>query len=699
MSAIALLQLPQSIEQQSINLADYVSANEAAEKLGRNAGGFRRTCREQLAALGVAILAASPASGQMQWYVKRSYDPRLASDGRAAISFAELEQYSGRQRDLALQKLACVKEYRKVINGASPIEPKKAALVERLREQFPKLKISRSGLYEWHLSAYKGIAALVDKRGGHQSQEASAEAWKAFEDLYLHQNQPAVRHCWKIVRRLATENGWRWISYSQCRRQLDAKIPPERQMFSRDPERWRTQYSPAIKQHEESWRAGHRWISDGKVLDLWCSWRNTIIRPILVIWFDWRTRRVVGHFLSAGEDNSAILGAFGNAMRDEANFGGPREVVTDNGKSFSSYIFHGATKQERRSKIAPSVDEDVARGIFAMLGIAAHFAIPFNPNGKSRCERFFGNLASFAREFETFCGISSETKPERLKEILANPAKIPTFAEAETRLVAFINEYNSNADHAMDDLSENGVKLSPNEAFSRWCDTRRVMADPAALDLLLAHWHKPVTVGRNGISLTIGGRTLHYGHVTEALRPFKSPGRKVKRAVNVSYDPAALETVRVYDSQFRFVTIAPMNRVGGVVQGMTKADYTETHRQMAAYRRSLKHQAEYSITSILSTEEQVEEAAMKRQARERREAERAAQPAQMRLIQTSLDGQSTEVRRDERRGDFQPAAMSSPQADPYAALRKNQNLHPTPKPATPRKELDGFALLRKRRFA
>ena len=82
---------------------------------------------------------------------------------------------------------------------------------------------------------------------------------------------------------------------------------------------------------------------------------------------------------------------------------------------------------------------------------------------------------------------------------------------------AFIDDHNHNADHAIDDLSDNGVKISPNRRiYANWCGTRRVMADPAALDLLLAHWSKPLTVGRNGISLTIGGRTLHYGHVTKA---------------------------------------------------------------------------------------------------------------------------------------------------------------------------------------
>ena len=640
-------QLPSSIEPQSINLTDCIPGSAAADRLSRDRDGFTRTCRMELAPLGLAFMAASPAAGQMQWYVKRSYDPRLADDGAGKMSIGSLEQCTGKQREFALQRWACVQAFRKVINSPGPIEPRKAPLIERLRERFPDLGISRNSLHGWHNKAYRGIAALIDRRGGHQAAEAAAEAWKAFEDLYLHQNQPTVRHCWRIVKNLAAENGWRWISYSQCRRQLDGKIPPEKQAFHRTPKLYRTQFAPYIQQNEESWRAGQRWVSDHKQMDLWACWLGQIIRPWLTIWIDWRTRRIVGWALSDSPTSSTILGSLRMGLKDPFNCGGPAEIVCDNGRDYGAAMFHGSTKKERRSTVSPRVDEDVAHGIFAHLGIAAHFAIPFNPNGKSRCERFFGNLASFARTFETFCGISSETKPERLKKILADPAKIPTFAEVETRLAAFIDEHNNNADHAIDDLSENGVKLSPNEAFAKWCDTRRVMADPAALDLLLAHWHKPVTVGRNGFTLTIRGQRLHYGQTTDALRSFKAPGRKVKPVVNVSIDESAMGSVRVYDSQFRFITVAPLNCGGGSAGGVTLADCGANQRKMAAYRKSLRHDPELAIANLSRPEEQVISTSMKRREAEQRAALAAAQPSSIIGIQTPLDGQAKHLKKHE----------------------------------------------------
>jgi putative transposase len=620
-----------------IDLAGYLPAAEAAARLDRNADALTRACRSNLAPLGLALQAASPLTGQPQWFIKRSFDARLvAPEQQSAVK--ALEAASGKRRDQAAMKWRCVLELRKLRGGREPMMSALPHLIESLRDKFPKLKISRSTLMDWDKRAGDGnIVALLDTRGGHRPEaEASAEAWAAFEDFYLHQNQPTVRQCWKLVKKMAEESCWRWISYSQCRRQLDRKISLERQAFHRTPKIYRTQFAPSIHQNEESWAAGVLWIADHKQMDFWVCYRGTIVRPWLTLWMDWRTRRVVGWVLSDSPNSSTILGSLRMALKDDANNGGPAEVRIDNGKDFASYVFKGSTKQERRQHIAPQIEEDGTRGIFTLLSIAVHFALPHGPNGKSRCERFFGNLASFARTFDTFCGISSETRPERLKEILSNPSKIPSFAEAETGLAAFIAEYNENADHAMDDLSESGVRLSPNEAFSKWCGTRRVLADPAALDLLLAFWHKPVTVGRNGISLTIQGRTLRYGHCSEALRPFKSPGKKIKPLVHVSYDPAALESVRVWDSEMRFIATVPMNHVGGQVEGMTRPDVATVHRSMAAYRKSLRHQAAHSLTSVLTTEEQTAAVAFERQQNDRRAAAEAATPGNCGLFKPLL---------------------------------------------------------------
>ena len=334
MSAIALLQLPQSIEQKPVDLAEYISANEAAEKLGRT-----RTDSRGHAVSSLRRLAWRRWPNRRQRGKSNGTSNDLTiRDWRAmaarTISFAELEQCSGQQRNLALQKLACVKEYRKVINGASPIEPKKAALIERLRDQFPTLRISRNSLTIGTVKAYEGMAALVDKRGGRQGTEASAEAWKAFEDLYLHQNQPTVRHCWRIVKKLPPKMAGDGFPIRNAGGNSMAKSRRKNRHFIGRPNSIEPNSHRTFRQHEESWRAGQRWVSDHKQMDFWVCWRSQIIRPWLTVWMDWRTRKIVGWTLSDSPNSSTILGSFGVAMRDPANFGGPAEIVCDNGRDF-----------------------------------------------------------------------------------------------------------------------------------------------------------------------------------------------------------------------------------------------------------------------------------------------------------------------------------------------------------------------------
>ncbi len=515
------------------------------------------------------------------------------------------------------------------------------AMAER---DFPQLKISRSRLYQWD-AAYSHPAdlwKLVDDRGGDRRHGASPEAWKMFEDLYCHQNQPSVMQCHQEVKRAAVEHGWTWCSYEACLHAKDKRISLEKQLFNRDPERWRTSSAPYTEQHKESWRPGELWIGDHKQLDLICRWKGELIRPWLTVWKDWRTRKVCGWVLSDNPNSTTILAALRHGLKDDSNLGGPDHVWIDNGKDYDAWLFHGQTKKQRHQKIKPSVNEPESTGLLAKLSIVPHFSLPYCPNGKSRLERWFGTLEGFCKTFPTYTGDSIETKPERLSEILADEKQIPTFETVYSRIGPHIAGFNASADHQMEDLAEDGLTLSPNEAFAKWCDRKRVLADPGALDLLMQHWHKPLTVGRNGITVTLCGRALHYGNTEQALVPFKASNVAARRTINISYDPHDLDTIRVYDEQFRFVCISPMNQVGGRGSGITKETVATAQRNKARYNRALQHVADHSITSVMTSEEQLAAVASEQQ-------QTVATPSSFKPIRTPLDGQASEIARAEFR--------------------------------------------------
>ncbi|MGE5607691.1 MAG: DNA-binding domain-containing protein [Bacillota bacterium] len=666
MTALALHNFaPASFDWQAV-----VPAAEAAAKLGLNIDSLTRRCRVDLSQRGLAFYATPPEGGQPRWFISRDFDARLLGGGFGEqYQEPDLSAYSERQRIGALQRRACVERFnRALVTEKGDVSIWLPALIASLQADFPPLRISRSQLYAWK-KLYKRPAdtvKLIDNRGVHKRCGDDPRAWKAFEDLYLHENQPSLEQCWQAVDELAQQNGWSWCTLKSCYAQRDQRIPPAKQLRHRQPERWRQTLRPYIAQATDAWEANERWISDHWQANLWCRWGETIIRPWLTSWMDWRTRRVMGWVLSDNPNSTTILAALRHALLDERNLGGPDEVAIDNGRDYAAWVFCGQTKRERRRRIDCRVDEPRTLGIFNALQIGAHFAIPFNANGKARLERWHRTLEAFCRTFETYCGNAPEARPDRLGFVLDNPRLIPSFELVEQRFGRFVEGHNASGDHGIDDLVEGGERLSPDEAMRRWCTTRRVLADPAALDLLLQQWHKPVPVGRNGIMLTLKGRSLSYGQFEEALTPYKALHKQNRRSVLVSYDPHDIRTIRVYDEKYRFVCLAHMNQVGGQHGDPIALEHVaELNRQRAIYDRSLKHVYEHNLTSILTPQEQLAEIAAQQA------TPPAAPPDALRIVPLPMDGQAKEIRRQELKT---AVGAESVQRPPHLGLAVLQQL-------------------------
>jgi transposase InsO family protein len=628
--------------------ADWLPALDAAERLAKHPGHFTRCCRDELARRGLAVKAADPSRpGPDRWYVNRAYDPRLSIDAPLHIGpgEADLEGFTDRQRSLALQRRACVERFREARRTRrEPLKQWLPALLAELAAAFPDVRISRSGLYGWH-EAYAGpgdTLKLVDARGGDRRSTSSDAAWQFFRGLFLHQNQPTVAQCWEMTRDEAAAKGWGWCSLARCRAQLDRRIDPQQQARHRTPALYRTRLAPYIEQDPEKWAAGETWLSDDKQLDLVCRFEGRHVRPWLTTWMDWRTRRVTGWVLSDNPNSGTILAALRQGLLDERNFGGPDTIWTDNGKAFDARMFQGRTKRERqqaRGKPA-GVDRPTAFGIFHALKIDPHFGLPYNPNSKGRLERWFRTLERFAKTFDTYTGDGADTRPERLGDVLKQGRAVPTFQQVYDRLGPFIAGYNAADEHARRDMRDEstGELLSPDEAMARWCKRRRVY-DRKALDLLLMHWHRPVTVGRNGVTIAIQGRAVRYGQFEPALSPFKGLSKADRRPVLVSFDPHGLSSVRVYDEQFRFVCVAPMNQLGGM-RGAGKIGQkhvAELNRQKASYDKALRVIAGTRITQVLTTEEQLAVIAAEQHDAARAAAAAEQAPAPLKLVATPLD--------------------------------------------------------------
>jgi transposase InsO family protein len=594
------------------DLQHFADLAEVAQVLSMSQGHLRRLC-DQIQHKQLAAMMRSPEGGRPQWYIARAYHPGLA---RGAIGIANREpdvsHLTKAQQAAMYARRDCVVALRQA-REARPglMRDWLPDLVGELQQRFAGvITISRSTLLRWDkvYGGPKDLLLLADSRGGRRNGEADPAAWDALKDLLASDQRMPLRQAWRLVRDMARQHNWHWPSYDQVRRQMPQHLPPHIMAANREPDAFRRQFAPFIEQHREKWAAGECWVGDHRQMNLWCTWgpRKKLLRPWLTAWLDWRSRRVVGWTLAPKPTSSTILAAFRHGLLDPVNAGGPDHVWVDNGKDYSAYVFHGSTKQQRRRRQTMSVDVEIAGGLFRGCGVEPHFSLAYNPNGKARIERFFDTVESFDQSFATYCGRNPGDKPELLQQVLDKAIEIPTFDHVFSRLADWIKGRNAMppAERDSDHLVEQLDGLSPDEYLTTNLQRRRALPPPHTLDLLLQHWHKPVTLHRNGVSIIIAGVKRSYGATAPELRPLK-PGKDLKgntvpgQEVLVCYDPRDLSRVRVLRMDGSFVCEAPANHVSAHDESELREAIAEKRR----YQNAVKVRRKLRAHEFMSAEE------------------------------------------------------------------------------------------------
>jgi len=233
------------------------------------------------------------------------------------------------------------------------------------------------------------------------------------------------------------------------------------------------------------------------------------------------------------------------------------------------------------------------------LGIDAHFAQPYNHNGKARIERFFGTVhGEFDKEFPSYAGhcsglLDKKERANRLKNVMA----LPTIDEVRERFAPWARWFNARSEHQIDDLvdEQTGERLSPDEYYQRHLPSRRVVREDSLM-LLEQVFTRPLKVHKWGISLKIGNKTVRYGEHAAELRERMGSGKLVR----VSFDESDLRSVRIYDEDFRLLCVAGENgRHGGLSDDpIRKADVQAAHAARRQLKRDLKRTLDLAAASL-----------------------------------------------------------------------------------------------------
>ncbi len=131
-------------------------------------------------------------------------------------------------------------------------------------------------------------------------------------------------------------------------------------------------------------------------------WTGKPCRPMLVGFYDWKSRMLCGWAISIEENKQLIASALRNGIIRLGKT--PKIVLLDNGAAFKSKVFTGDIDLEQSG----------IRGMFARLAIKTVFAWPYNARSKP-IERFFGDFSNqFERYMPSFSGASITDKPASL---------------------------------------------------------------------------------------------------------------------------------------------------------------------------------------------------------------------------------------------------------------------------------------------
>ena len=200
------------------------------------------------------------------------------------------------------------------------------------------------------------------------------EAWDYFKGSYLTLGGASLAECYRRTETAARQFRWGNIpSHKTFERRLNKEFKPHEIALLREGEEALDKYFPAQRR-----TVGHlealQWVNaDGHRLDIFAKDPQTEkpIRPMLWVWQDIYSRKVLSYLLDTSENTDQISRSFG-AMLEEFGMwcgeSGP-QITIDNTRAAANKQMTGGIKTRFRYKFV----EGEAKGILTALGYTVHW--------------------------------------------------------------------------------------------------------------------------------------------------------------------------------------------------------------------------------------------------------------------------------------------------------------------------------------
>lgn len=338
----------------------------------------------------------------------------------------------------------------------------------------------------------------------------------------------------------------------------------------------------------------------------------------------------------------------------------PDRMRIDNGKDFTSKIITGVTEDEaRRLQHMPEhawqdrdtldhnehlVDFDNERwvGSLKALSVDITLARPYEPWTKP-IERWFRTFdEQCGKHFATWCGDKPQTKPECLPDVLAgkmprdasglrftDQTMVPTMDEARVLIGSYINKRY----HVQPHRGRGCNGKTPLEVWRTLSSVRRVEDETLALLIGIRGLFK---VGKNGVTVTVGGGPITYGRRCHALWRYK--GRKVL----ISVDPVKPQLCYAIDPDTNRM-IGQLEPDRAINPSATTDDVREAIAEVKR-DQSIMHKARRSSVRRTRTMADVVNESMRAESCARRSTGTEDATASIAVVQTGFEAASKQVR-------------------------------------------------------
>lgn len=470
------------------------------------------------------------------------------------ITYKEVTQFTGKQREEANFKALIVEKYRK--SQLSPDD-----FVKDFNERNPDSVITKSQLFRWQRKYKSGdVADLVDKRGGHNRGQITIppDAWEYFYSLYMTLQKRSIQRCWELTR-LEYPN---IPTVSAFERNLTT-IPKLVMIYYREGEKAFNDALVSMERSREDIASNDIWFSDHHLVDVAViNNRGRVFRPWLTVFFDARASKVISFIV---RDKSADATVIKQCLRlGIEKYGVPKELYFDNGKDYREKSFNA----------------DFPISLVKQLGINMIYATPYHGQAKT-VERFFGTMEDrFCKLLPTYLGKDAKQRPENMRVTFDKlKDKAPTMEKFIELLTIYFEQYNNTQSGGID---MNGK--CPDQVYYENLHTKTKVKDENILRMLCGTFDER-TVQKNGVQYQ--GRFYYH---TELLA---HQGEKVI----INADPYNMDELNIFDTDMQAICKAPA-KVRTPFRHTTQEQIREAMKEKKEARKMIQR---YAPTRELDT--------------------------------------------------------------------------------------------------